>query len=95
MDVFGSTLEGERNKMISNLGKTNKILNDSIINITMRMNKYDKEIQKFEGLIELNAKNLTITESALERILAQNMESRLGNIEALLPPKFSSIRNVV
>lgn len=99
MDVFGSTLESERIRIILNLEKINMEINNSLIRISMRMDKHTKEIQILnEELNRINAdflKKLSITESAIQRIVAEKLDSRIRDIEKLLPPKFSSNSAVI
>lgn len=80
MDVFGNTLESERNKTISNLEKTNKIINDGLIRTTMRVDMHDKKLiildEKLNEIDNLEKTNKIINEELIRTSMRVDMQDK-------------------
>jgi len=80
MDVFGNSLESERNKIISNLEKTNKIINDGLIRTTMRVDMHDKKIiisdKKLNEIDNLEKTNKIINEELIRTSMRVDMQDK-------------------
>lgn len=90
MDVFGSTLEGERNKMIGGIVGTIKSFQEELTKIMDLIEIQDEKClvlnKKSENIVSKINNMETVANDLIASIIRiSDLDSRLTNIEKLLP----------
>lgn len=90
MDVFGSTLEGERNKMIGGIVGTIKSFQEELTKIMDLIEIQDEKClvlnKKTENIVSKINNMETVANDLIASIIRiSDLDSRLTNIEKLLP----------
>lgn len=90
MDKFGRTLDWERNKLISNLEKSNTVINESLISVRKEQEKHDIEIKSMLSKITELTANIEDIKYLSDHLISginaiNNLDSRLRIVELRIP----------